>query len=283
VEMPPSQTELASLAFVSYLYRLGAAQSELPLPMQAAALLMFHDAAELFLRLACERANVGRSGISFMGYFDRLEGKVGQELQHRESMRRLNDARVGLKHFGNLPAESTIETFRTTIREFLDDNCQLLFDVRFVDVSLVDCVTEPEAKEFLREAERLLSAGHSLSEAGWSIRKAFRLVLDGAEQSRTRSLIAERAPYWQPAGGWIRDQRERMVDEFGRRASASVRELQDVMRLMALGIDYRRYVEFRHHVPTESGVWMRTPTPTGIRYAIDFVIDTALHLQALPP
>jgi hypothetical protein len=280
--MPPTQTELASLAFVSYLHRLGMAQSHLPSPMQAVALLMFHDAVELFLRLACDRFNVGRADSQFMDYFTLLQQKLKQDLQHKESMRRLNKARVGLKHHGNLPAESTIENFRIVSKEFFEDNCPPLFGIGFSEISLTDYVADPEARQHLKEAEQLLLAGHSLPEAALKVRKAFTVILDRFEKASSGRLLQGRPPYW-PIRGWIRNRDERVVDEFARRTIENVKELQDVVRLTVLGIDYRRYIEFRRHVPTEYGTMMNMPSPNGVQYSIEFVIDVALHLQTLPP
>lgn len=62
--MTPEQAR--RLAFVKYLLNLGTSQAKQPEPPSSAALLMFHDAAELFLHLAAEHFNIpvprGRGG-----------------------------------------------------------------------------------------------------------------------------------------------------------------------------------------------------------------------------
>lgn len=45
------------LAFIKYLYRIGIQQSEAAEPFASAALLTFHDAAELFLQLSAEHTD----------------------------------------------------------------------------------------------------------------------------------------------------------------------------------------------------------------------------------
>jgi hypothetical protein len=56
------------LAFVKYLLRLANGQVKQAEPLASAAVLMFHDAAELFLDLAAEHLNLKKKDQSFMAY-----------------------------------------------------------------------------------------------------------------------------------------------------------------------------------------------------------------------
>lgn len=46
------------LAFIRFLYEQGVSQADQPEPLSATAVLSFHDAVELFLRLAAEHLHV---------------------------------------------------------------------------------------------------------------------------------------------------------------------------------------------------------------------------------
>jgi hypothetical protein len=104
--MDPS--DLKRLAFIKYLFTIALDQSYLPEPAGAAAILTFHDAIELFNQLACEYLDIdtigkGSKQINFIEYWDLISLKLSQPLPQKESMNRLNKARVALKHHGNLP------------------------------------------------------------------------------------------------------------------------------------------------------------------------------------
>ncbi len=102
-----NEITMERLAFLKYLYGVGIEQSQQPEPLAAASILTFHDSVELFLELSCEYLNAGpenRKKSDFMDYFGHVKSVVGNDLQQREAMRRLNDARVSLKHHGSLPS-----------------------------------------------------------------------------------------------------------------------------------------------------------------------------------
>lgn len=104
-----SEDSVRRLAFIRYLYQEAVRQSEQPEPMCAASVLAFHDAAELFLVLACEHLDVGKRSMAFLAYWEELSRMIPDDgLTQKKAMSRLNEARVGLKHHGNMPARSAI-------------------------------------------------------------------------------------------------------------------------------------------------------------------------------
>ena len=79
------ETTVRRLSFVRYLYQLAVEQSRSPEPFGAAALLSFHDAAELFLQIAVEKHNVGNARLEFMQYFEHLDARLAPDaVAHRE-------------------------------------------------------------------------------------------------------------------------------------------------------------------------------------------------------
>lgn len=96
---------LQRLSFAKYLYTLAIEQSRLPEIQAAASVLTFHDSIEFFLQIASEHLNAGKGQPSFLDYWDILSPKItGAGLPQKESMRRLNKARVSLKHSGTFPS-----------------------------------------------------------------------------------------------------------------------------------------------------------------------------------
>jgi hypothetical protein len=84
---------------------------------------------------------------------------------------------------------------------------------------------------------------------------------------------------------------QRKLGDFVEKVIESLGSLQDVLRFMILGIDYRRYAKFRWLTPsvakTISGKWFfsHNSRSTSLsaeecRYCFDFVIESALRMQS---
>ena len=121
-------THIKRLAFIKYVYTLGIEQSYQPVPSSSVSLLLFHDSIELFLQLASEIFDVGKSKVEFMAYWDLLSKEISDEtLPQKEAMRRLNKARVSLKHSGTRPSEIDIESFLFSSTSFFFFSVPLFF------------------------------------------------------------------------------------------------------------------------------------------------------------
>jgi hypothetical protein len=165
------------LAFIRYLYDEAVRQSEKSEPMCSASLLGFHDAAELFLVLACEHKDVGKKSMQFMAYWEEIKRKVPDGLTQKKGMGRLNEARVGLKHHGNMPARSAVQEYRSIATLFFEENTPTVFGVEFGGISMTYLVRHPTVRAELEEAERLREQG-DLQEAVGRLAVAFYRVLD---------------------------------------------------------------------------------------------------------
>jgi len=131
------------LAFIKYLYQVAVEQSQRLEPLCSTSILTFHDAIELFLQLASEYLDVGKGRPSFMEYWEILAStsKLPEGvLIQKESMRRLNKARVALNHHGILPSKLGIEAFRASVTNFFEENTPLIFDIKFSEISLIELV-----------------------------------------------------------------------------------------------------------------------------------------------
>lgn len=288
------------LAFIKYLYGIAIQQSKAPEPLAAASLLTFHDSVELFLQLASEHLNTGSAHPGFMDYWPLISAKLPANvvLAQQESMRRLNKARVALKHHGTFPAKLDVEAFRASTTAFFLDNTPPIFALSFDEISLTDFVRPESAQSRLKTAEQHL-ANNALEVALGEIAIAFEEVLDDYE-SRKRGAFG-RSPFFFGRDltfhnsffmGLGRDGDTRKLSEFVDRVKESIDSIQTAIKMLALGVDYRRYSRFSLHVPFVTrtldgkyhlqGRWNHDrlgPTKEDAQYCIDFVVETAIHLR----
>lgn len=154
--MKVHHSTIQRLAFAKYLYSLAVEQSKAPELMSAASLLTFHDSIEFFLQISGEHLNVGSKNPNFMDYWDHFAKKLSvPDFPQKESMRRLNKARVALKHNGTLPSKLDIEAFRAASNLFFEDATKLVFDLDFSQISLIEYVSPEESRIHLKKAEDL--------------------------------------------------------------------------------------------------------------------------------
>jgi hypothetical protein len=286
---------LQRLAFVKYLHATGSAQCRAAEPLSSAGLLTLHDAVELFLQLAVEHLNVTEKVHDLKDYWGPLGAKLpaGQALSQQTSMQRLNKARVALKHHGTHPSRLDLSAFRATAQAFFSDNCPPVFGIEFDDISMVDFVQPKEARQLVVEAQSLRKDG-KFDEAATALAKSFE-EMTGAYRQRSRKG-GFRSPY--QFGPNMRhtafDLRglppgSRAVKSMTDMAEA-VSAMQTALRVMALGIDFRRYSEFKAMVPSLtpllSGTYHVYDAHAGTRddetvhACLDFVIESAVALRS---
>jgi hypothetical protein len=285
----PSDEIIQRLAFVRYLYRFAAEQSRAPEPFNSVALLLFHDSIEMFLQLGLEHLNTTGKDPNFSQYID-LVGKAitPNVLTQREAMRRLNKARVNLKHYGTRPSQLDMEAFRAASASFFYDNTPLVFGIAFEDVSLSLLIADTASRTRFQKAEALHRES-KMREAAQQLALAFALLLHAY---RRDPHAHRRRPYLRQLD---RDEYGNMSPEFRdliESLKASVEGLQEELAELRLGLDPVRLSAFKRLVPgamvVESGAhstWTdpRTPELTEDEYhfCYTFVIESALNLQRL--
>jgi hypothetical protein len=278
---------LRRLVLAKYLLRLGRDEARKPEPLCSAAVLLFHDSVELVLALAAEHHNVGSKKTEFAQYFALLESAIAPtKLSHRESMRRLNDARVSLKHHGTPPSRRDILSFEVATTDFVTENLPILFGISLNDVTLADLVSAEEVRECLHRADKALSDKDAV-EASCAIAEAFaRLLKEFQVSSRSgRGMRSE-----------LRDL-ESQFDRSGRvgaltHLAEAVDALHEETALLRQGVDTRMLTVFRSLTPdcliamagnARFSMMGGAPPPTldQMQFCYDFVIDSALRMQDL--
>lgn len=284
------------LAFIRYLYQSGVSQSHAPAPLNCASILTLHDSVELFLQLASEHLNTGASQPSFMDYWDILNRKLGpDELEQKESMRRLNKARVALKHYGTFPSDLDIESFRASTTSFFQDNTRRVFGIDLDEVSLIEFVNPESARARLHEAQESIRRGDTL-DALDKIAVAFtEIISDYEDRKRDRF---EDSPFYfgrdltflSSFHMGLRPVDEKLAD-FVDRVKESLEAMQDAIKVLALGMDYRKYSKFKRLTPNVTRIPRgdldlhrrfdeeHAPSVDDARFCVDFVVESALALS----
>ncbi len=267
--------------------------SEEPEPVGSLAVLGLHDAVEWFLSLACEVTGDAdpRDKPTFTSYLGALKRSRIGRLSQDAAMRRLNTARVGLKHSGIRPQGETVEHLRARTSVFFEDNCPRIFGVEFVSVSLIDVVTPTSVRLSLQRAQEAYDAGdvktafENLAIGFWGLVDDFEGRFMGVEGAPFRS--GERY-FGELLGLSVVPDDALGIASFKRKAISSIGYLERTVRILGMGLDYRAYVRFSRCTPDAwddhngiRAVWdpeMTPPTRADFRPSLNFVIDSALKL-----
>lgn len=262
--------------------------------MDGLAVLGMHDAAEMFLLLACEVNEAKMPAgcrlperVSWYGYWRYLEPLAPK---HRNSMNRLNKARVNLKHQGLLPSAIDLEGHRVTCRNFFEDNTPILFGMSLDAVSLIDLVQNEKTRQFTREAMKLRDQGE-YGDAVIQAAIAFFWLLD--DYRKRRDSVIGRVLFDLEGNGAVScgydlpDDVSSAIDDL----EFELDRVRDAFKMMALGLDCRRWAQFDAITPTilrgaplqprHTPSLPRRPPPErqDADFCIEFVIQSALRLQ----
>jgi len=292
------------LANIKYLYTQGMEQSYKPESLAWISILTFHDAIELFLQFTSEYLDIGKTQVKFLEYWDLINSKLGKsQLTAKESMRRLNRARVSLKHHGIYPSTLDLEGFRAEAANFFKDNTQLVFNIEFDEISMTDLIDNKDIVERIKEAELLNTQGNT-SDALIEIAVAFSLVMKDYEDriekvagyspfsviEDTESITSIGRYYWDKDEHDLEGKFGELVDNINN----SIDSIREVVKILGLGIDFNRYIKFISLTPaiywSRSGQshasWrMRTRADDAkeddVRFCIEFVIESAINSQSI--
>jgi hypothetical protein len=274
------------------LYGLGVDQSHKPEPFAAVAVLTFHDACEMFLQIAAEHNGITPSKRSdFLDYWTLFEQQARLQVTSKVSMDRLNRARVNLKHGGVLPAHNEIAGFRAAVTSFLDDNALSLLGVNLNDVSLTSMIRSDDVRGPLERAETTLLAGN-LQGVMEEVARAFTVSLRRFESRPRSSAYPWGRSYSLRSANANLFSAFREIDEIRRSLDRVVDVFAEAITVVAYNLDFDSYLMFKTHAPVVHEIpggnmiveWTanRQPTePEVVQRCLNFVIDTAIRLEAL--
>lgn len=263
-------------------------------------LLSLHDAVEMYLIVLCDLWNAKPSKkTDFLQYFAMLD-EAGLPLVRHESMRRLNAARVTLKHNGIAPSVHDIEALSAATTNFLEDNSPSAVGMPFDRISLAATVPDSDIRVGLQEAEAALANGDMTTALATSAVAFLRTIRE--HNSSVRGAIGERRAYSVQAaalrGANIWDARslsrgmdsgaERAAERLGEAVVNSAQVFGEAIAVLGHGIDFGQYLQFKTYAPVvHVGIggnptiqWMTEPTDDVeiVRQNVAFAVDAAVIL-----
>ncbi len=279
------------LAIVKYLFNIGVQQSYQPEVVAGFSILSFHDSIEMFLQLVAENKG-DKSSDNFMSFWDKYS-----ELTLKESIRNLKDRRVNIKHKGLFPSKTDIEVSRVSALNFFEQNTPIQFGINFDEVSLSSLISYDKVRNYIKAAETTINT--DFYESLRNSKMAFLELLSTYDNSKywgvSSSLI--------DIGDRIGNEYQKLTgndDKLGRKwfrtISDTTNNLRDILKITALGIDYKKYVFFNLVTPetsfycTANGMEYHSISreyhekrfnlrTQDCQFCIDFVIDSSLKLQ----
>jgi len=282
------------LAIIKYLHNIGVQQSMQVETVAGFSVLAFHDCAEMFLLLVAEHKGDNCEKWSFMEFWNKYP-----ELSLKESMRNLKDRRVSVKHKGQFLSKTDIEISRVTITDFLEQNTPIQFGIEYNDISVSELISYNNVKEYVNKAEVFYNE-NKLYECLSNCKIAFLELLYTYEASKINRFGIESSI---SVGEEIGNDYQLLVgndDKQGARwfkeVTDTTNKIRDLLKIVALGIDFKRYTYFETITPEvrvwwEEGAKEYEPYPQeyynqynlirgeDCRFCINFVIDSALKLQ----
>jgi hypothetical protein len=278
------------LALIKYLANQAMKETTLAEPLNGFSILSFHDAIELFLNLICEEKNI-KIPNSFMDYWTEIDKNIQPDrLSHKTSMQKLNKARVVFKHHGIIPSKIDIESFKVMTESFFNENYIKFFTVELNDISLVELIRNRKSKSHLMEAEKAFEM-KQMEECLINLAKSFGYLLVDYESNKKDSHY--KSPFnFNNAFSSMRQVPNKIdyeTKKFLTSIASSIEKIQNVLRLITLGIDYKQYVKFAAITPNfhvlangeilNAQILRKSISKDDFELCRDFIIETALKLQ----
>lgn len=226
---------------------------------QGLAILAFQDCVEMVLLALAEHLHV--PDIKERVAFDALVSAIRSATStiafpQATAITRLNKARIGFKHYGNIPADSDVEDFSKDTELFFDEILLRYFSLRPEHISVASLVAHPRARRYLLCAERE-SMQEQYDEAVEYAAMAFAAVFGEVRQPDAISAFRYMDfgdHLTSPLSGFQNvnpnfTEIARYLDQ--RLAGLEKRhaELDRFVQLMMAGIDIFKYVQFTHIAP----------------------------------
>lgn len=143
----------------------GMAYAKRPDPVSCGiAISLFQDAAEMLVWALIKARNISvKDSSPFTTNLELLQ-KDGLTVPEAPRLLELNKARVGFKHYGNLPAPDEARKYQSYVEDFLRSAATTQFGQDIDQLSLVDLVPFEDVRGYLKSAEAHIAKG-DLSDA----------------------------------------------------------------------------------------------------------------------
>lgn len=248
-ELQPHEAERLSL--VRYQLMVAEQQARQPAPLSSLSLGNMQDAVESILGMVVEREHITISNRNdFLQLFDAVARTVDGDPSiagFRPGVATMNLARVNFKHHGNQAESGTITRHLGSSKELIGVLVERVYGVRLDAVSLLLFVRDTQARSHLELAQSNWDS-HKSQDAIDELRLAFDCLTRDYERRKAwhpgKSLFSTK-PSFIPSIFEIRKSGKEMEKAF-----EWLESLDGWVKMLALGIDMRRYAYFDAHTPT---------------------------------
>lgn len=262
--MEISRDKIERLTFVKYLLTQANVQKNLERPLCSSAILTIHDSIECFLQL-CFEVKTGKAKLSSQNILDTYSEEINKVLLSEDKpqiskafIKRINDLRNQLKHATIFADHKQIPNLYTETEIFLTDFSELIFNIQFERISLVELIPNEIVKVFLQNAEKEIES-NKLQNSMWSIGKAFyelKQNLSKVEGKYGENLLGKNLnvdyliKYTAQFGGSepdnvLKENLKEIADDINRLQD----ELQNIKTVLSLSVDLKEYTYFEQHMP----------------------------------
>lgn len=222
-------------------------------PLNAAAVLSAQDAVEIVLIVISQALDLAPNKYKFMGFWEAF-AKHGLELPYKESMRRLNDCRVAIKHRGSFPSTFDVERVVADAEAFVAESITCAYGADRAAEGLFGFITYEGVREHLRKARFHLEGHERTASVEWSALAFDELLNDYWD---TRSMGPGSSPFsfnkfgrfdnafsWVPAERGFRDLRKHVY-----KTVETAEAMDEALRVLSLGLDMDSYIVFKRLTP----------------------------------
>lgn len=304
--------KIERLVFVKYLLLTTEKSKDLDRPLSSSAILTLHDSVECFLQLVYEQLtgkNKPSGHLILETYTDKINEILLSEQKpqiNKSYIKRINELRNQLKHSTIFIDNRNIQNLYTETEIFLNDFCELIFNLDFNNISLLLLIQNNEVKDYLLNAENDFANG-SLQSAMFSIGKAFYILEEfdtkekdqnGEKYIATYRKIDYFSKYRIRLDGNKPDPvlRENLK-EIGQDLNRLQEELLNLKKTISLKVDLKSYKKFKTIIPfvtkitkigtNEVEFWIPDETKGNIvnynkdqvKFCMDFVLELALKQE----
>lgn len=285
---------LRRLAIIKQLYNQGVEQTKRSENLASFSILSFHDSVEMLLKLYSEFKNK-KEVFSFPKYWDEFP-----ELPLKEQMNSLSLRRKNLKHKGLFPSKLDIDHSKFSTKDFLKESIELIDGIKFDSISLTELVSNNEVRELLKESENQIDKkNYDLILENTA--KAFAILIRQYEKKADGNYsspfffgedLSFHNSFFMGFDSSELPSEFRKLGEFIDKSGESIKQMQFAIKIISLGLDYKKYVLFKYLTPNAtftiggdiicemwSGHKKEQYPENELSFLINFVVECSLKLQ----
>jgi len=252
---PPSESETERLSLIRYQLLVARQILQSPSPINSLAMNAMQDTVESVLGAAGDHV---RAQIPNRADFDKLFDAVAAALGSPDEivgLRRaaiaLNNARVGLKHHGNLVRDETLRRHFDVATTLSNELVKSAFGLELDAISMLVFVKDDQARGLIESAEEHFGRG-DLPQAMFRLRLAFDLMVEEYESRKSTNgwgSIFDTKPSFYPSSLDLKREFGREGGDYIGKIGEWVASLDSLTRLGAHGVDLQRYAYFDATAP----------------------------------